>query len=249
MAHSFLQEKSTLPTLAAVMADLNAKASERTRATYIRHGAPPERTLGISVADMKAIARGIKKQQTLACELYATGVFEAMYLAGMVADGALLSRKQLNAWAEAAAGMTMISEYTVPWVALDRSDARAVAMKWIGSKKEHVAAAAWCTYSEMVATIPDDKLDLREIEALLKTLPAKIKTAPNRVRSTMNSFVIAVGTYVAPLLKQAHLAAQQIETVSVDVGGTACKVPLATERIADAHAGGHARPKRKTMRC
>ena len=238
-----------MPTLATVMADLKSKASEKTRATYIRHGSPADRTLGVSVADLKLIAKTLKKQQALACEIYATGIFEAMYLAGMVSDGALLTRKQLQSWADAAASMTMISEHTVPWVAVESSDPRAVAMEWIKSKKEHVAAAGWCTYSGILATTPDDKLDFAEIEALLKSIPAKINAAPNRVRYTMNNFIISVGTYVMPLLKQANATAKQIGEVSVDVGDTACEIPIATERIAKTHADGRAGKKRKTIRC
>lgn len=39
------------------------------------------------MADLKAIAKTINGQQTLACELYETGNLDAMYLAGLVADG------------------------------------------------------------------------------------------------------------------------------------------------------------------
>ena len=113
-----------MPTLATVMTELKSKASEKTRATYMRHGTEAERTLGVSMADLKLIAKSIKKQQALACELYATGIFEAMYLAGMVADGAQLSKKQLQGWAAAAAHMPMVAEYTVPWVALESADPR-----------------------------------------------------------------------------------------------------------------------------
>src|ERR1035441_9237949 len=87
-----------MPTLATVLKELKSRASEKTRATYIRHGAPADRTLGVSVAEMKLIAKTIKKQQALACEIYSTGIFDAMYLAGMVADGAQLSKEQLQAW-------------------------------------------------------------------------------------------------------------------------------------------------------
>ena len=58
-----------------------------------------------------------------------------------------------------------------------------------------------------------------------------------------------LGTYVAPLLKQANAVAKQLGAVAVDVGDTACEIPLATERIAKAHASGRAGVKRKTMRC
>ncbi len=237
-----------MPTLTSVMTDLKSKSSEKTRAMYIKHGAPAAHTLGVSAADQKLIAKTIKKQQALACELYGTGKFEAMYLAGMVADGKQLTKKQLQQWADATANMPMISEYTVPWVALDSPLARELAMEWIASKKEHVASAGWSTYCGLVATLPDEALDLAEIAGLLKTVVARIDAAPNRVRYTMNGFVMAVGTYVAPLLKQAMAAAKQIGKVSVNMGETACKVRLASEVLAQIEAGGHA-AKRKTMRC
>src|SRR5258707_12359759 len=54
----------------------------------------------------------------------------------------------------------------------------------------------------------------------------------------MNGFVIAVGSYVGPLSKQAIAAAQTIGAVSVNMGDTACKVPLATAEIKKAAASG-----------
>lgn len=238
-----------MPNLKSVMDDLRRKGNEKTRKTYERHGMPFEKTLGVSVADLKTIAKTIKGQQALALELYATGIMDAMYLAGMVAGGAQMTRLQLQTWAEGSGGMTMISEYTVPWVAVESPLAWELAGEWVKSKTEHVASSGWCTYSGLVATQPDAALDLAEIEKLLKTVVKQIKTAPNRVRYTMNGFVIATGSYVKPLLKQAKAAAQQMGNVSVDVGETACEVPLASARIAKIEAAGKVGQKRKTIRC
>ena len=205
--------------------------------------------IGVSIADLKPIAKSIKGQQALACELYATGIMDAMYLAGMVADGAQLTAAQLNQWVEGAEGLQMISEYTVPWVTVDNPQARALALKWMKSKKEHIAAAGWCTYAGLVALLPDQSLDLAEIQTLLDTVVKQIHTSPNRVRHTMNGFVIAVGSYVKPLGKQAKAAARQIGAVTVDMGETACKVPLATAYIEKIEAAGRIGQKRKTIRC
>jgi hypothetical protein len=65
----------------------------------------------------------------------------------------------------------------------------------------------------------------------------------------MNAFVIAVGTYVKPLLKQAKAAAKKIGAVSVDMGDTACKVPLASAYIERVEAVGRVGKKRKTIKC
>jgi 3-methyladenine DNA glycosylase AlkD len=231
------------------MAELKKKGSEKTRKIYARHGMATDNMFGVSVADLKVVAKNIKGQQVLARELYETGNLDAMYLAGMVADGAQMTERELNAWAEGAANLQMISEYTVAWVTVDNPKAREIALQWIKSKKEHIASSGWCTYSGLVATKPDETLNLAEIEGLLKTIVKEIHKAQNRVRATMNGFVISVGTYVKPLLKQAKAAAKEIGEVSVDVGDTACKVPLATAYIEKIEAAGRVGQKRKTIRC
>jgi 3-methyladenine DNA glycosylase AlkD len=238
-----------MPTLSSVMTALSSKGRESTRKIYSRHGMPLDRVLGVSAADMKLIAKTVKGQQALALELYATGIMESMYLAGMIADGSKMSRKQLNDWAERADGMQMIAEYTVPWVTVESEHTCDLAVEWIGSKKESVAAAGWCTYAGLISMKPDDELDQKEIEGLLERIAKEIGKSRNRVKYTMNGFVIAVGSFVKPLARQAKAVAKQIGAVEVNMGETACKVPLATEYIAKVEAAGRVGRKRKTIRC
>ena len=238
-----------MTTLSAVMSELKKKGSEKTRKIYANHGMAPERVYGVSVADMKVIAKTIKGRQDLACELFDSQVMDAMYLAGMVADGAKLTMEQLRKWAKNAADLQMISEYTVPWLAVENPQARELALEWMDSKDPHVAASGWCTYSGLLATTPDGELDLKEIERLLARVTKEIASAPNRVKYTMNSFVISAGSYVKPLLKQAKAAAKQIGAVKVEMGETACKVPSAMEYIEKVEKMGRVGKKRKTMRC
>jgi 3-methyladenine DNA glycosylase AlkD len=238
-----------MPTVKSIMAELKSKGSEKNRVTYARHGMDPTRLYGVSVADLKVIAKAIKNQQALAMELYASGIMDAMYLAGMVADGAKMSVADLERWAKEAEGLRMISEYTVPWVAVDHPEGAKLAAKWMDSNSEAVASSGWSTYSGLVTTTADNALDLKEIERLLTRVEKEVHTAQNRVRMTMNSFVIAVGSYVTPLADKAKAAARRIGNVSVDVGDTACKVPLAIDYIAKAEAAGKAGKKKKTIRC
>ena len=65
----------------------------------------------------------------------------------------------------------------------------------------------------------------------------------------MNGFVIAVGSYVLPLMQQAKATAKKLGTVDVEMHGTSCKVPLATEYIAKMEKSGQAGNKRKTIKC
>lgn len=236
-----------MPTVAQIMTELKKQGTAQTRKTFGRHGAPDD-LFGVKIGDLKVIAKKIKGDQSLACELYETGNADAQYLAGMVADGSQMSKKQLDAWANAASWQ-MISEYSVPGVATESPYARELALKWIKSKKESVAATGWCTYAGIVAMAPDDKLDLAEIKQLLDQVARQIGAAPARVRYTMNGFVISVGSYVQPLLKQAKATARKIGVVEVDMGETDCKVPLATAYIEKVEAMGRVGKKRKTMKC
>ena len=235
--------------VASILAELKKKGTEKTRATYARHGMPPDRVYGVSMADLKVIAKTIRGEQALACELYDTGYMDAMYLAGMVADGSQMTVKQLDAWAAGTKDLRMIAEYTVPWVAVENAKGRELAVKWIKAKAPHVATCGWCTYSGLVAMKADAELDLNEIEELLSRVVKEIGGAENRVRYTMNGFVISVGYYVKPLFKQTLTAARAMGVVLVDMGDTACEVRSAEAEIKKAEAAGRIGKKRKMIRC
>jgi hypothetical protein len=236
-----------MKTVKEVLAELKRKGTAQTRKVLLRHGVP-ENTYGVKIGDLKVIAKKIKGNQTLACELYATGMYDAMYLAGLVADGTQMTKKQLESWARSATCST-ISEYTVPGVAVQNAHARELANKWMNSRKTSVATSGWCTYSGILATRPDDEIDLEETQRLLDRVVQEIDSAPDPVRYVMNGFVISVGCYVKPLLRQAKRAARAIGTVSVDMGDTACKVPVATEYIQKVERMGRVGKKRKSFRC
>ncbi len=234
-------------TVDAIMAELQACGSPATVAIYRNHGAP-ENIFGCKVADLKKIAKKIKGNQTLALELYETANSDAMYLAGIVADGQQMTRRQLQAWAKKATWY-MISEYSVPGVACEHPQAWQQGLQWIDAKQAHQATSGWATLAGVVATRPDAELELAAIDALLNRIATSIHGAPNRVRYTMNNFVIAVGSYVAPLLTAAQRTAKQIGKVEVEMGKTACKVPLASSTIDKVAALGRVGKKRKTVKC
>ena len=238
----------SMKTLDQVMTALERAGNPLRIQTYANHGAPPDRMFGVSVAEMKVIAKQIKGQQGLAYELYETGNGDAQYLAGMVANGSLMTKSLLDKWARQAIWQ-MVSEYTVPWVATESEHAHALALRWMKAKKESVATSGWNTYSGYVTVRPDDELDLDQIESILEQIEGGIDSAMNRVKYTMNGFVIAVGSYVKPLSKRAKATARKLGKVEVEMGRTSCKVPLATEVITKIQEAGRTGKKRKTIKC
>lgn len=234
-------------TVEEVMAQLKTLGNETTRNTLLRHGAP-ENMFGVKVGDLKKLVKLIKGKQQLALDLYASGNSDAMYLAGMVADGSLMNKTTLQRWATNSAWY-MIAEHSVPGVTCENTAAQSLAMKWISAKKLIVQTCGWTTYSGIVATQADEDINIDEVRNLLSSIQQTIHDSPNRVRYTMNGFVISVGSYVPALLKDAKQVAKKIGPVSVEMGSTACKVPFATEYISKVESMDRVGKKRKTMKC
>lgn len=234
-------------TVSEIMQELEQLGSKQTVKTYRRHGANGP-IFGVKVADLKLILKRIKGDMPLALELWDTGNSDAMYLASLSADGSQMTVKQLDHWAKTA-WWQMLSEYSVPFVASEHPDAVKIAKKWIKSKSASIKTSGWNTYSAVLSTREDSSLDLADVESLLNTVPTDIEAADNRVKYVMNGFVIAVGSYVKPLLSKAKSIAKQIGQVKVDVGDTDCNVPLALDYIAKAEKANRVGKKRKSAKC
>lgn len=236
-----------METAQQIVDELETMGSDSTKRILMRHGAR-EPFFGVKVADLKKIQKRVKTDHPLALELYATGNSDAMYLAGLIADDQAMTKRDLGRWVKEAYWY-MLSEYTVPGVAAGNRHGHDLARKWIENKQENIASAGWATLSGIVSIRPDDELDHDELTADLDRIAESIHDQPNRVRYTMNGFVIAVGGYVAELTKTAEKTARKIGKVSVDMGGTSCKVPFAPDYIQKMRDRGVIGKKRRSARC
>ena len=230
-----------------IIKELESLGSESTKNTWIQHGAR-EPVFGVKVGDLKTIQKRIKVDHQLALDLYATGIVDAMYLAGMIVDDHHMTKTTLRKWARQAY-WSMIAEYTVPGVAANSPHGWSLGLEWIDHKKEGIQTCGWCTLSGVLAVTPDEELDLPKVEELLQRIELSIHDQLNRVRYTMNGFVIAAGGYLTSLTQDALRVASAIGKVEVNMGGTACKVPDAASYIEKIKQRGSIGKKRKTAKC
>lgn len=234
-------------TTQQVLKELENYGDPNTKNTFARHGAK-EPFFGVKVADLKKILKKTKKNHELSLEMYKTGNSDAMYLAGLMADEKQITEDQLNEWANQAYWY-YLSEFAVAWVAAETSFGFELGFKWIESEEEHIACAGWSTLSNFASITQDAQLDLKKYSELLERVEKTLHQSKNRERHVMNAFVIAVGSYVTELTGQAQTVAKSIGKVSVDMGGKACKVPLATEYIQKIIDKDRIGKKRKMARC
>lgn len=230
-----------------VMRELESLGSERTKKQYISQGAR-EPLFGVASGAMKPIAKKIKNNQSLAEELYATGNYDAMYLAGMIADPQKMTPADFERWIEKAY-FYMISDYIVAVTLAETDFAQEVADKFIASGEELVMSAGWSCYEWLLGSRKDTEFDRNKILTMLEYVEKHIHTQPNRTRYAMNGFVMAVGISFIPLHEEALRTAERIGEVSVSMGKRACSVPKAFEMIKRETDKGRLGFKRKNVRC
>ncbi|WP_232699340.1 DNA alkylation repair protein [Brevibacillus daliensis] len=233
--------------LSEIMSQLESLGSEQTKKTFCRHGAR-EPLFGVKIGDLKKLVKIVKKDQELALALYETGNYDAMYLAGLSVNPKELTKATLEHWVQKAYTHS-IAEYTVANVTAESNYALELAREWITDEKEMVATCSWSTYANYISITADDQLNLPEIKDLLTHVEKNIHKERNRVRYTMNGFVIMVGASVTPLHDAAMETARKIGIVHVDVGNTACKVPVAADYITKVENAGKLGSKKKTCIC
>jgi 3-methyladenine DNA glycosylase AlkD len=230
-----------------IMQKLEELGSEQTKRIYENHGVK-EPFFGVKIGDMKKLVKFVKKDHDLALQLYRSGNHDAMYLAGLSINPKNVSKETLQEWVKGAYWY-MPAEYTVAGVAAESEYALELAREWMKSEDEMTAVCGWSTYSNYISITPDGELDKEEIKGLLSQIKKTVHEERNRVRYVMNGFVISVGSYVAELTTEAKEVAEQIGKVQVDVGNTACKVPVAAAYIKKVEAKDRVGVKRKTCIC
>lgn len=234
-------------TAQQIISEIEPLGTEGYRRILRNHGIT-EPLFGVKIEELKKYEKAIKKDYQLALDLFDTGVYDAMYLAGLIADENKMTKDDLRRWLEKATS-DAVAEFAVAWVAADGPHGWDLALEWIESSDEKTAVAGWGTLSSLVAVKADDELDIQALRGLLERVKSSIHDAPNRVRYKMNGFVIALGSYVNDLTKEAIRAGEAIGQVTVFMGNTDCKVPFSPDYIRKTEEKGRIGKKRKSARC
>lgn len=229
------------------MRELEALGTEHTKRSYLSRGVR-EPLFGVATGAMKPLKRQIGTDQAFADALWNTGNFDAMYLAGMVADVDAMTEADFDRWIEDAY-CAMLSDFVVA-VTLAESDlARSVAERWIRSGDESRAAAGWACFEWLLGWRPDDYFDSDVVCELLDLAAETIHTAPPRVQRAMNGFIVAVGVSYLPLHDAALMTAEKIGVIEVLSDAGVKPLPSAADQIRKAVDKGRLGFKRRAVRC
>lgn len=230
-----------------IMEELKSLGKERTKKIYMSNGAK-EPVFGVTISAMKPIFNKIKYNQPLAKQLYATGNYDAMYLAGMIAEPKKMTAEDFDRWIEDAY-FYMISDFIVAVTLAETDIAFSVADRWIDSGKELTMSAGWSCYNWMLGNRKDSEFDKDKLLTMLNRVRDTIHDQPNRTKYAMNNFIMTVGTSYLPLHEDAKKVAQEVGKVEVFTGKNLCETEAAIDYIQEQADKGRLGFKRKHVRC
>lgn len=233
-------------TAAEIVAELKPLGRDSYKRVMLKHGVR-EPIFGVAISELQKIRKRIKRDYQLALDLYATGIYDAMYLAGLIADETRMTRRDLKHWLATATSEPLLG--SIAGVAAESRHGWDLAIEWIESDSSAAAVAGWTTLSALVSIKPDAEFDLPQLKKLLARVGQTIHQQNDKIRYAMNGFTIALGAYVSALSATALATAEKIGRVEVDMGDTACQVPFAPDYIRKIQQRGTIGKKRKTARC
>jgi 3-methyladenine DNA glycosylase AlkD len=230
-----------------VMQELESLGKERLKKMYISNGAH-EPLFGVATGAMKPMAKIIKKNQPLVDELYATGNYDAMYFAGIIADPKVMTVEDFERWIDGAY-FYMISDYVVAVTLAEADIAQDVADKWIASGEELKMSAGWSCYCWLLGNRKDSEFNESKLANMLDLVENTIHDSPERTKSAMNNFIYTVGVSYLPLHEKALETAKAVGPVELKRDNKKSSILLASENIQKEIDRGKLGFKRKYVRC
>ena len=196
-----------MATVDEVLYMLRQKARPDQLEGMARFGMTPEGRLGVSVPDMRAIAKKTGKNHDLALALWDTGIAEARMVAAMVGDPQKLTEAQMDAWAAGFNSWDVCDQ-----VCMNLFDKSPLAWKkvrdWAGRDEEFVKRAAFA----LIACLAwhDKKAADEQFIALLPVIKAGSTDNRNFVKKAVNWALRHIGKRNANLNRAALETAREI---------------------------------------
>jgi 3-methyladenine DNA glycosylase AlkD len=173
-----------------------------------RYGINPANVYGVNIPPLRSLARELKKDHTLALELWASGIHEARILASMIDDPRQVSEAQMETWVKDFDSWDVCDQccsnlFDKTPYAWDK------AVEWSERSEEYVKRAGFVLMTQLA--VHDKKAANKEF---LKFLPIIKREAPderNFVKKAVNWALRQIGKRNRSLNQAAIATAQEIQ--------------------------------------
>ena len=187
----------TTMTLNETLKQLKALGNEKVRAQNAKTGAG-DNQYGVSLGDIRVLAKKIKTDHALALSLWDTGNVDAQFLAALLIEPKKLSAEAMDRMVRSIT-FVRVADWLNSYVVSKHPDKEALRRDWMTADDRWAARAGWHLTAERVAK-NQDGLDLPK---LLDRIESEMAGAVPEVQWTMNNTLANIGIHAPKLRKRA----------------------------------------------
>jgi 3-methyladenine DNA glycosylase AlkD len=184
-------------TLKEALKELEALGDAKVRAQNAKGGAG-DNQFGVSLGDIRVLAKKIRKNHALALSLWDTGNVDAQFLATLLMDPKKLSSEEMDRMVRSIS-YVRVADWLNSYVIAKHPEKEALREDWMKSEDRWAARAGWHLTAERVVK----ERDGLDFPALLDRIESEMADAASEVQWTMNNTLAAIGIHVPKLRKRA----------------------------------------------
>ena len=191
-------------TVKEAIKELEALGDERVRKLNAKSGAG-DNHFGVSLGEIRKLAKKIKTDHDLALALWDTGNVDAQFLSTLLIQPKKLSAKELDRMVRSIS-FVRVADWLISYVVRQHPEKEALRQKWMADNNRWAARAGWDLTSERVAKSPDGL----DVSALLDRIESELPDAKPEVQWTMNNALGTIGIHFPKQRKRAIAIGEQV---------------------------------------
>jgi 3-methyladenine DNA glycosylase AlkD len=189
-----------------ILARLEGMRNETNRAGMARFGINTQNAYGISIRDLRPLAKAIGRDHDLALQLWRTGFHEARILASFIDESAKVSETQIDAWVADFDSWDLCDQVVNLFIATPFAEAKIRA--WAVAEPEFVKRAAFAMIARRA--VRKKKLPNEIFLVYLDLIEAQAGDPRNYVKKAVNWALRQVGKRSAWLHPKALALAERL---------------------------------------
>lgn len=183
--------------LKETLKQLKALGNDKVRAQNAKSGAC-DNQFGVSLGDIRALAKKIRTDHALALSLWDTRNVDAQFLAALLVEPKKLSAEAMDQMVRSIA-FVRVADWLNSYVVAKHPDKETLRQDWMAADDRWASRSGWHLTAERIAK-DRDGLDP---SALLDRIESEMGNAEPEVQWTMNNTLAAIGIHIPKLRKRA----------------------------------------------
>ncbi len=193
-----------------ILEELKSLSSPKAIEGMAKYGITPEKTYGVSIPNLRKIAKGIGTDHEVAQRLWASGIREARILASMIDDPEMVTEEQMESW---------VKDFDY-WEICDQccqnlfgrtKFAYQKAIEWSSNDKEFIKRAGFALMARLA--VGDKRADDRQFERFLPIINREASDSRNFAKKAVNWALRQIGKRNLNLNRKAIEAAREIQKI------------------------------------